>query len=1002
MSEIENILKTKIQANDAQTFLVIVPNDAARQKRERELIEYHPDGAVTDLQVVQINRFIQRLYRQARQSRTDIPSGIQRLWLHEIARLDNSGKDKYHAFRPNQNIEIPDSTLSLIAETINNLRERDDTELNFVEDNQTQADLESIYKNYNDKLGSQWIDEQGKNLFLAENFREDYLKSAFPHVDLIVVEGFAVLSNTNIKLLKQIAKIDRIQMWFRTDCIKTNENLYQNTTNLVRHFEDVGVNIDSEYERKPKIHQYYAENLFKKNNTTPDKIDLSEKIKLLTPSDRSEEVEQIAHLIQTLVSNGECNLSDICVTYYNIAKYQQRIAETFSDYGIPYALSERMPLTKSEVVKQIFSRLASNQNSHGFAYFSNEQTKLEKKQYHPNEFLECVNDILNESDTLKNILNPMWHANSKVVEGEINALQSFKRILKELCSVLELEEDKPYPIHAFVWQLRYIAKHTFYQPRTSRKSETVKIQPLGELRSSEFDYVFLGDFVDGGFPYPYRSDPLLPETPYRTEDEHIHDNRFLFYRVLKSFRKKLFLLTPDRDREAKLIPSIFKEQLEEIVQIGTEEIADVGGRSRTGFLSSYGDYVWNRDKQIEIEFPSNVDNMRPLIDHVVSVEKRRENKDDRSQYSGFLEIEDLSTEAQRVLQRMQTETYSVTDLETYANCPYQYFMKNVMKTKVAEDDDDGEISRQEKGNLAHNTLFKFYKDHKEKKNPPLSQVSQEDFEASRKQLHSLLKQVSEEKRQEQNISENNLFWSVSTDKLRASLFRWIEAEKLYDLTVLPRYFEVKFGRSPGDSDPELSSTDPIPINDVNMQGKIDRIDIGKGYFNIIDYKTGSSTLRKADILCGRSLQLPIYLQIASKLLDKKGKTGLESAAGLYHKVRLNECTVELGLAKTSLNETAFKTYRSNNWKKAYSSEQLLDDENFDSILERVNGYIRQFVDSIAEGIFPIITRVDTYVNSKEEGEEPITPKNPTKPCSYCNYKRLCRVRPFEQEYQQEN
>ena len=194
--------------------------------------------------------------------------------------------------------------------------------------------------------------------------------------------------------------------------------------------------------------------------------------------------------------------------------------------------------------------------------------------------------------------------------------------------------------------------------------------------------------------------------------------------------------------------------------------------------------------------------MRPLIDHVVCVEKKRENKDDRSQYSGFLEIDDLSTEAQNVLQGMQTETYSVTDLETYANCPFQYFMKNVMKTKVAEDGDEGEISRQEKGDLAHSTLFKFYTDHKEQKKPPLSQVSLEDFEASRIHLDSLLKQFSEGKRQEQNISDDNLFWTISVDKLRASLFRWIEAEKLYDLTVLPRYFEVNFGRAPGYSDPE--------------------------------------------------------------------------------------------------------------------------------------------------------------------------------------------------------
>ena len=52
-------------------------------------------------------------------------------------------------------------------------------------------------------------------------------------------------------------------MWFRTDCVEGNEGLYKNITDLVRQFEGVGANIDTNYERESNLHQHFAENLFR-------------------------------------------------------------------------------------------------------------------------------------------------------------------------------------------------------------------------------------------------------------------------------------------------------------------------------------------------------------------------------------------------------------------------------------------------------------------------------------------------------------------------------------------------------------------------------------------------------------------------------------------------------------------------------------------------------------------------------------------------------------------
>ena len=70
MRDIENILKTRIQNDKANTFAIIVPTDSARLKRQRELVGYHPNRAVADLRVYTLGSLIQRLYDQVRPIQT--------------------------------------------------------------------------------------------------------------------------------------------------------------------------------------------------------------------------------------------------------------------------------------------------------------------------------------------------------------------------------------------------------------------------------------------------------------------------------------------------------------------------------------------------------------------------------------------------------------------------------------------------------------------------------------------------------------------------------------------------------------------------------------------------------------------------------------------------------------------------------------------------------------------------------------------------------------------
>ena len=1014
MPDIEHTLKNRIENDKTNTFVVIVPTDSARLHRQRELVGYHPNRAVANLRVYTLGSFIQTLYNQVRPARLNIFQGVQNLWLHEIANPQSGtpNSHRYDTFRPSQNIPVPDSTLSLIADTINRLKEYGENALNIGDgesQNPTEDDFFRIYNDYETKLGDRWIDEQGKRLHLATaNNLGLLLTGVFSNVDLVVVEGFTALSKADIKILTHIAKIPQIEMWFRTDWLEGNEGLYKNITELISQFRTANAAIDPHYARDTAQHQHFAENLFRAGAVSSNlhhNSDGTAQITVLKPADRSEEVEEIARRIQKHVSEGDCQLGEVCVACYNIGLYQDRIAEIFPAYGIPYSLAESMSLTKSEVVKSIFSHLSSDRTPLNDTYFSTIAPVSDTHRFHPSEFQEYVEGLLKEGEVIQHILNSMFGRSPEVVEAKIEAYRQFNRIVKNLCSVLMSEGVQSDFLGNYIQKLHHIAKHTSYQNRTTTKTETVKITRLSELRSLEFNTVFLCDFVEGNFPENYSPDPLLPTHPYRAEEEHLYNNRFMFYGVLKSFRERLYLLVPQREREAELIPSPFLEQLRAVVDVETVEVEHPERGSVSGFLGDYGKHVWTADTPVNGAFPDGLEHMRPLINHVVKVEKSREETHELLDYEGVL----TSTQSRERLKRRQQWTYSVTDLETFAKCPFQYFAGSVLNLSVEEDAVEDELSSLGRGSLLHDVLREFYSNRKQRNEPPIGQCGSEDFEEAKQQLDEILESLSEEHRNRRNqrietlVDKDNLFWGTDIEKFRITLHKWLEAERAYDLPVLPHYFEVNFGQSREPADPQLSCLKPIHIGTVRMKGKIDRIDIGNGTFNIVDYKTGSSTIRMPEILNGRSLQLPIYLQVTEKLLERHNKTGLEPAAGLYHKVRLDACTVELGIGKESLNGVIFEGYNGKEWKKVHSRNgQLLGDETFDARLARITGYVQQYVDSISHGNFPLITRVETFVDSEEEGDMPITPSNKTAPCNYCSYKRACRVGAISEESQSDD
>lgn len=222
---------------------------------------------------------------------------------------------------------------------------------------------------------------------------------------------------------------------------------------------------------------------------------------------------------------------------------------------------------------------------------------------------------------------------------------------------------------------------------------------------------------------------------------------------------------------------------------------------------------------------------------------------------------------------------SVTRLECYNNCPFQYYAKyglQLQERKVRR------FSNPELGTLLHGVLREFGERLK-KENRRWGDIT-EDMQ--RAMCHEILHRLA-------HGLENNMLFQQK--QLEMQLKR-IENTANFALARLcafdrvsrlhPEYYEKGFGYLAQDSNEKavqlvykLTGQAGLSIN-----GQIDRIDITEdgSYFMIMDYKTGSAAINIMDVYYGIKLQLLTYILAAAEILAREqGKKSLPVAMLYY-------------------------------------------------------------------------------------------------------------------------
>jgi ATP-dependent helicase/nuclease subunit B len=600
----------------------------------------------------------------------------------------------------------------------------------------------------------------------------------------------------------------------------------------------------------------------------------------------------------------------------------------------------------------------------------------------PQEFKERLLSLLDKVQIVEGILSGRSSLlDDEKLEKDTRAYQKFLLFLDEFFEILAFERKDQINenLSFYVNRLREAISQVRYNIRL-KYGYGVSVTSFNETRGLNFDVMIVAGLIDGEFPPIYQPEIFFSSNRRaQKESYHLHENRYLFYQAITNFSDHLYITYPRTDSEIDLVPSSFIKALTKIIDLEdcsnktpVELSAPIYSRHELlRYLGQVENYNINHpDVKDHVKVDNLDEELTGILNqmrHAVRIEGNRMLNEPISEYNGDIG-KGVNDNAKIVLQRFRERVYSVTQLESYGRCPFQFFSNKVLRLNVVKEVEEG-ISPPEKGGIIHDILFEFYIERRKKHNAPLSQIDDQQFKEA---LNDLL-EIAQRKLHELNIVD--IFWDVDKESIigsknrKGALREFLELERKNTYTVQPKYFEAAFGPNVGmqdKTDPNFTFDKPVLAGNVRLRGKVDRIDLGENIFRVVDYKTGTKLAAKEDIDIGMSLQLPIYLYAIEHILTTRFEGSYRGAAGVYY-ILNSPVTEKLGIGSDEHRGKAFEARKSN---------QLVEtDEDLRRVIDQAIKFVDEYVDNIAHGYFPV------------------APKKPEKVCVYCEFRTICRIQP---------
>ena len=246
--------------------------------------------------------------------------------------------------------------------------------------------------------------------------------------------------------------------------------------------------------------------------------------------------------------------------------------------------------------------------------------------------------------------------------------------------------------------------------------------------------------------------------------------------------------------------------------------------------------------------------------------------------------------------------FSVTELESYGRCPFQYFLRHVLRLRPEADG----IAASTQGTILHAVLHRYFVERKEE------EKKRRKEENSTPDTREALQQILTEMLAQENIDAGLHQRQMTRRLLSDALHEFARREERFQpqFGMQPAHFELAFGvksrtdwededeRQLGTGMAELggasaqnwlcdaaSCEEPLLLNvadggpPVAICGTLDRVDLDATGTRalVLDYKMGRPPTF-GEIQRGQSLQMPLYLLAMERVFNKVGAVACYDSA----------------------------------------------------------------------------------------------------------------------------
>lgn len=672
--------------------------------------------------------------------------------------------------------------------------------------------------------------------------------------------------------------------------------------------------------------------------------------------------------------------------------------------------------------------IKQNKWKNDFVFGINEKTKEEIEYFNKlrKEIIEPLLELkknMKDAESISKSIYKFMQENKieEKISHKINELQdlglidlaneyieSYKIVLDILDEIVLIFKDEKITIDKYRQILKIGLKNSELGKIPGTQDQVI-IGDIERSRSHKVDVIFIIGLNDGNFPSVNKDEgffgdkdrEILKEDGIELANgtiENLYEENFNIYKVFSTAEKRLYLSYASSDSEGKsLRPSMMISKIKKIFPKLKEE-SDVIQKNYeiTNIEKTYQELLENisslkENKEINKMWYDIFEYYKNQNNWYQKMEKDLQGID----YTNI--PENIKPE---VIERLygNTITTSVSKLETFAKCPFSYYLQYGLKIKEKE---QLKIQSFDTGSFMHELIDEFFKKIKEE-NINLAEIVNDE--------EKIQKLVNEVLNDELEMGKKYNFVATSKYKVLVRRLNRIVAKALKYIIEGLVYSdfsiegtEVEFGQK-GKYNPII-----IPLENgkkVEIIGKIDRIDTATSddgkYVRIIDYKSSAKNIDLNEVYAGIQIQLLTYADAVCKEED------LLPAGVLYFSLLEQMISTDKKISEEEIEEELRKKFKMKGLILADIKVIKIHDKNLETGTSKLipatitksgeisegktSGVNKEEFKILQDYIYRTIKEISKEILKGNINIKPYN-KNGETPCEYCNYKAICGFNP---------